>query len=235
MNIIDVKDLDICYKNGNNSIYALKNINFSVRQGEYICVIGNNGSGKSTLIKSILGLIEPSRGIINVNLKKDQISYLAQIGTIPSEFPATVFEIVISGTQNPFEKISFYKKNNYELANEAIEKVGISNISSRLFFELSGGQQQRVLLARAICKKPRLLILDEPCNGLDHNISTAFYSLLQKLNKESGTTIFMVSHDIKKAKLYADRILELNKNIVFWGSKENWERVTSSGGKNGVN
>lgn len=234
MNIINSKNLDICYKNGNKSIYALKDITFSVKQGEYVCVVGNNGSGKSTLVKSILGLVEPSNGVINVNLNKEHISYLAQIGTVSSEFPATVFEIVISGTQKPSQKFSFYKKENYDLAKEAIEKVGISNLSSRLFFELSGGQQQRVLLARAISKKPKLLILDEPCNGLDQNIAKVFYDLLQKLNKEYGTTIFMVSHDINNAQLYADKILELNKNLVFWGTKETWKKKFNGGEKNEI-
>lgn len=234
MNVINVKKLDICYKSGYQSFYALKDISFNVKQGEYVCVVGDNGSGKSTLVKGILGLVSPSFGTIKVNLKKDQISYLSQVGTVSPEFPATVLEIVMSGTQTSSIKLPFYKKENYNLAKEAIDKVGISNISSRLFFELSGGQQQRVLLARAICNNPKLLILDEPCNGLDQNISKIFYDLLLRLNKECGTTIFMVSHDIKKAKLYADKILELNKSLVFWGTKEDWKKKINGGERNGL-
>lgn len=231
MNVIDVKNLDICYKTGYKSIYALKNISFSVKSGEYVCVVGDNGSGKSTLVKGILGLISPTNGITKVNLGKDQISYLSQIGTVTAEFPATVMEIVMSGTQKSSIKLPFYQKSDFYLANEALEKVGIANLSSKLFFELSGGQQQRVLLARAICKKPKLLILDEPCNGLDQNVSTVFYNLLQEINKNHGTTIFMVSHDIKKAELYANKIIELNKSLVFCGAKEEWKKCVHGGEK----
>ena len=229
MNVIDVKNLDICYRTGYKFFYALKDINFCIKQGEYVCVVGDNGSGKSTLIKGILGLVTPLRGVINVNLRKDEISYLAQIGTVSTEFPATVLEVVVSGLQKASQKLPFYKKTDYKLAKNALEKVGIAELSSKLFFELSGGQQQRVLLARAICKKPKLLILDEPCNGLDPNISEVFYELLLDFNKNCGTTIFMVSHDIKKAEQYADKIIKLNKNLVFCGTPEKWKQEVSDG------
>lgn len=223
MNLIKITDLDVAYKIGYKTTFALKNINFEINSGEYICIIGNNGSGKTTLIKSLLGLVPISHGKISINCKKDEISYLPQISSIPFDFPATVQEIVLSGTQNNQMRLPFYSHKNKEQAESAMQKAEISSLAKRRFGELSGGQQQRVLFARAITKNPKILILDEPCTGLDPIISENFYKLLYKINLENKTTIVMVSHDLSAVKKYASKVITLNKTLTFYGEKNEWE------------
>lgn len=229
MNLIKINNLNVSYKVGYKNISVLKNITFQVNSSEYICIVGNNGSGKSTLIKSLLGLIPVYKGQILKNCQKDEISYLPQSNSIPINFPATVEEIILSGTQNTVRRLPFYTKENKTLAQKAMEKAEVSKFSKRRFWELSGGQQQRVLFARAIAKNPKILILDEPCTGLDPVVSESFYKLLSKTNSEQKTTIIMVSHDLHSVKKYASKVLVLNKELLFCGSVRDWDKYRNGG------
>ncbi|MBR1779505.1 MAG: ATP-binding cassette domain-containing protein, partial [Clostridia bacterium] len=133
-------------------------------------------------------------------------------------FPATVFELVLSGSQKPYLwRVPFYTKKDKSIAKKAIETVNLSDLARKRISELSGGQRQRVLLARAICREPKLLVLDEPCAGLDKESSENFYGLLRKLNMENKTTIIMVSHDTLNIKKYAQRVIYLEKKVKFDG------------------
>lgn len=229
MNIIQLKNVTVNYNIGYKIINAVNKINLSISEGEYICLLGNNGSGKSTLIKSILSLVSPSSGLIKLNCKKSEISYLSQEHSISNDFPATVFEIVLLGTQKPGFCLPFYKKEDYDLAKKAIEMTSLTNLVDRRFGELSGGQQQRVLLARAICRRPKVLVLDEPCTGLDEEVTRNFYNLIYKLNKEYKTTILMITHDIKNAEKYASRIIKMDKKIIFDGNILEFLKYKSGG------
>jgi len=222
MNVLEIKNLFVSYSNSSSSL-VLDNISFNVPFGDYICLIGNNGAGKSTLIKSILGLIPINSGKILFNCKKSEMSYIPQICSIPENFPATIKEIILSGTQKPsIAKLPFYSKKDKATAERAIEAVGLSNFTSKSISELSGGQRQRVLLSRALCKNPKLLILDEPCSGLDKNASENFYKILKKLNAENNTTILMISHDLTNVEKYAKRVIHLEKKIVFDGASKDY-------------
>lgn len=227
MNLMKINNLNVSYKVGYKNIFALKNISFEINSGEYICIVGNNGSGKSTLIKSLLGLVPISKGQILKNYQKDEISYLPQSNSIPMDFPATVEEIVLSGTQNSIKKFPFYTKENKILAQKAMEKAEVFQFNKRRFWELSGGQQQRVLFARAIAKNPKILILDEPCTGLDTVVSENFYKLLSETNSEQKTTIIMVSHDLHSVKKYASKVVVLNRKLLFCGSVNDWDKYRS--------
>ncbi len=229
MNLIKINDLSITYKIGYKNIFALKNVSFDINSGDYICIIGNNGSGKSSLVKGLLNLVPISNGKIIKNCSKDEISYLPQDNSISLDFPATVDEIVLSGTQTNNNKSLFYTKENKKKSQIAMERAEITQFSKRRFGELSGGQQQRVLFARAIAKNPKILILDEPCTGLDPIISENFYKLLYKINSENNTTIIMVSHDINSVKKYASKIIVLNKKILFYGSSKEFENSAFGG------
>ena len=229
MNLLEINRACVNYNIGYKNISAIKNINLHIKEGEYICIIGNNGSGKSTLIKSILSLVKLNSGGIKINCKKNEISYLPQNNAIFNDFPATVKEIILSGTQQTGFCFPFYKKEDHNLANLAIKSTKLEALVGRRFGELSGGQQQRVLLARAICKKPKLLVLDEPCTGLDESVSKNFYNLIYKLNKENKTSIIMVTHDMDKALNYANRIIKLNKEILFDGNISNFLKYKAGG------
>lgn len=214
MRLVEYKDVTIDYGN----IRAVSNASFEINENEYICVIGSNGSGKSTILKSLFGLVRPNKGIISLLINKAQISYVPQINYAIRDFPATVFEIVLTGTQKKQNKLPFYTKSDITTANDSLELLGIGDISKKRIGQLSGGQQQRVMLARAMCRDPKLLVLDEPCASLDPMISEQLNNLLEMLNKEKGITIFMASHNLGEITKHASRIIVLDKLIKFDGS-----------------
>ena len=208
----------------------LSGLNFSIEKGDYLCIVGENGSGKSTLMKTLLSLQEPISGKIEFSdgLEKAEIGYLPQQTVVQRDFPASVWEIVLSGCQGRCGLRPFYNKEEKELARKAMELMGITQFRKRCYRELSGGQQQRVLLARALCATQQILLLDEPVSGLDPKVTLEMYTLIEKLNKEDGITVIMISHDLTAALKYADKIHHIGEN-VFFGTKD--EYLSSSVGK----
>jgi len=221
MNLLKVNDVSIKYQSG----IAVKNISFEINTGDYCCIVGANGSGKSSLMKGILGLAPLASGKIEYNIPKWQTAYLPQINTIPLNFPATVKEIVLTGTQKSAQKFSlpFYSKNDISSAFKAMELLQISECANMRFGELSGGQQQRALLARALCGNPLLLFLDEPCTGLDAGITENFYELLYKTNSENKAAILVISHELAYVERYAKNVIEIDKEILFNGTVNQWK------------
>ena len=212
MDLIRTKNLSYSYPAKKD---ALKNVNLKVKKGSFTCIVGENGSGKSTLLKCILGLNKGYTGEIE---KETHIGYLPQKSEIQSNFPASIEEVVLSGTISNNIKSVFYKKEDKEIAKNIMEKLDIYSIRKKCFADLSGGQQQRVLIARALCATKDIIILDEPTNGLDPSIAKQIYELLDELKKNEKITILMVSHDIERALNYADTVIELmNGEITFEG------------------
>ena len=217
---------------------VVTDVNFSVNAGDYVCIVGENGSGKSTLVKTLLGLNKPISGSIETGdeLKRNEIGYLPQQTEVQRDFPATVWEVVISGCLAGSGFRPFYNKQEKQLARENIEKMGLKGFEKRCYRELSGGQQQRVLLARALCATRKLLLLDEPVSGLDPKVTLEMYELIYKLNREDGVTIIMISHDINAALKYATHILHVSHQ-VFFGTREEYlkseyiKRFTVAGGE----
>ena len=201
----------------------LQGLNFQVQAGDYLCIVGENGSGKSTLMKTILGLQAPIAGKIETGdgLKRNEIGYLPQQTPVQRDFPASVWEIVLSGCQSRCGLRPFYNKEEKQLAGENIQKMQIEALRGRCYRELSGGQQQRVLLARALCATRKMLLLDEPVSGLDPKVTEEMYALIQRLNRQDGITVIMVSHDMTAALRYASHILHIG-NSVFFGTKEDY-------------
>ena len=198
---------------------VLQDLTFELLAGDYLCIVGENGSGKSTLMKTILGLQAPISGRILTGdgLRKNEIGYLPQQTVIQKDFPASVSEIVLSGCQGRCGSRPFYNKEEKKLAAEAMEKMQITRLARRCYRELSGGQQQRVLLARALCATQKMLLLDEPVSGLDPKVTAEMYTLIEKLNREDGITVIMISHDVAAAVRYASHILHIG-DTVFFGS-----------------
>ena len=209
---------DLCV--GYDGKAVLQDLNFAVFSGDYLCIAGENGSGKSTLMKTILGLQQPVRGRILTldGLRKNEIGYLPQQTQVQKDFPASVREIVLSGCQGRCGSRPFYNKEEKQLAADAMEKMQIAQLAKRCYRELSGGQQQRVLLARALCATRKMLLLDEPVSGLDPKVTAEMYALIEKLNREDGITVIMISHDIAAAVKYASHILHIG-DAVFFGTK----------------
>lgn len=209
MSVVKIKDLSFGY-GGQNDI--LKNINLEIESGEFVCIVGENGSGKSTLVKCILGLTNVDKDKIELN---ERPGYLPQITEIQNHFPATIEEIVLSGTIADNIRAIFYKKADKQKAKEVMEKLDLYDIRKKCFYELSGGQKQRVLIARALCSTNKFLILDEPVNGLDPKIVTQIYRILHKLNKDEGITIVMISHDVDRALKYVTKVVELENGKII--------------------
>ncbi len=212
---------------GYDSKIILENLSFSVNQGDYLCIIGENGSGKTTLMKTILHLQKPISGKIELgkNFIADDIGYLPQQTQVQKDFPASVFEIVLSGCQSRCGKRPFYNREEKKLAIQNIEKMGITHLTKKCYRELSGGQQQRVLLARALCATQKMLLLDEPVSALDPVAQNEMYSLIKGLNNE-GITIIMISHDVEAALEYATHVLHIGKEI-FFGTKKDFIHYTN--------
>ncbi len=220
MTILNVNNLNIGYDNE----IINKNINFSLNKGDYMCVVGENGAGKSTLMKTLIKLINPISGEITYpeSNSKYNIGYVPQQAAVQTDFPATVWEIVLSGTLARFNRKFFYTKEAKNLAQAKIEQLSIADLKNKSYSKLSGGQQQRVLLARALCVSDQLLVLDEPTQGLDPKVTKEFYQLIDNLNTQ-GMTIVLISHDIKAAVKHANKILHLGKNKqLFSGTKDQY-------------
>ncbi|MCR5816280.1 MAG: ABC transporter ATP-binding protein [Ruminococcus sp.] len=208
---------------GYENMTVAEGIDFTVSEGDYLCILGENGSGKSTLIKTILGLKPVDSGSIDwVGLTPKEIGYLPQQTVVQKDFPASVREIVLSGCLSKTGFKPFYGRELKELAAQNMQRLGISDLAKRCYRELSGGQQQRVLLARALCATSKVLLLDEPVTGLDPKAQNDLYELISELNK-SGITIIMVSHDVNAAVRYASHVLHMgHRRQLFFGSKEDY-------------
>lgn len=205
----------------------LKDINFTVNRGDYLCIIGENGAGKTTLLRTLLGLQPPVSGkiLFGDGLERKRCGYLPQQTVIQRDFPASVSEIVLSGCQNRCGLRPFYRKEEKEYVHKMMEKMGIAHLEDKCYRELSGGQQQRTLLARALCATQEMLFLDEPVSGLDPVATEEMYRLIEQINREDHITILMISHDIKAALAYADHILEIGKQIFLGTAQEYLERT----------
>lgn len=200
----------------------VKDISFSISEGDYLCILGENGAGKSTLVKAILSLHAPLKGEIEFSpqIRKNEIGYLPQQSSAQKSFPASVEEVVLSGRVNSLSRKFFYTKEDRKIALSNLSRLGIENLRRKSFSELSGGQMQRVLLARALCACKKLLLLDEPVTGLDPHTTSEFYRMVDDLN-DDGLTIIMVTHDIHPALNSADHVMYLGRGY-FYGRKDDY-------------
>lgn len=216
--VLAFENVTIAYESG----IAVEDVSFEVGKGDFFCVVGANGSGKSSLIRGALGLTPLLRGNVAFAVPREKVSYVPQVETAERNFPATVREIVLTGTQRRGRRIPFYTPSDRKAADAAMRLFEIEDLSGRQIGALSGGQQQRAMLARAMCRAPSLLLLDEPCSGLDTETKRAFYGTLERLNREQNLTIVMVSHDLDDVGTCATRVAELNRTLRFIGDAADW-------------
>lgn len=212
LNVVEIKNLTVSYDN----VKALDNVNFSVKQTDFLGIIGPNGAGKSTLFACMLGLKTDYDGEIyffGENIRKTK-KYLKPIGYVPQKpvfeknFPVTAREVVQMGLKKGIPK---------ERVDEVLQELWIHELGHRRIGELSGGQQQRVFIAKALVGSPKILILDEPVTGVDKQSKEMFYSILRDLNKKQNITIIWSSHDLDAVSLLANKVACLNQTLFFHG------------------
>lgn len=196
-----------------------EHVNFSVEAGDYCCIVGDNGSGKSTLMKALLRLNAPLCGeiVMGDGVDRRDIGYLPQQSEAQRDFPASVREVVLSGCMGRSRSV-FVRASHKQLAMDNMQRLGVDHLAGRSYRELSGGQQQRVLLARALCAAGKILLLDEPVAGLDPYATRDLYETVERLNREMGITVLMVTHDLNAVMRYANRVLHMSDTPTFYRS-----------------
>ena len=206
--LIKCRQLTLGY--GNKDL--VRDLDYDVNVGDYLCIVGRNGSGKTTFLRGIAGLLAPKSGNIEFcdGLQRNQIGYLPQMTVVQKDFPASVEEIVLSAFQGKFRLLPFYKKAQRERAMECMALTRTESLRKSCFRELSGGQKQRVLLARALCAAERLLLLDEPVTGLDPESTETMYRIIEELHRK-GMTVVMVTHDVDTALDDASRVMNFDQ------------------------
>lgn len=217
--VLAVENLSIAY----GRHLAVEDVSFRVGSGEFVHVVGRNGSGKSTLFKGVLGLLRPAAGGVRIEGGVAAAAYLSQESDADADFPATVNEVVLSGCQTGNRPFPFYTSADRDLAAQSLAVMGVSDLAGKPIGSLSGGQRRRVLLARCLCREPRLLLLDEPYNGLDPSSADALSALLNRLASELGVTMLMTSHDLEAA-ARGTRVVELDRRLLFDGAADAWAR-----------
>ncbi len=217
--VVRLEDVSVHF----NGVPALEGVSLSVEQGDYLGIIGPNGGGKTTLLKVILGLITPSQGRVSVLGKppeksRKDIGYIPQYNLFDRDFPISVEDTVLMGRYGKTGLIRRYRRVDREVAQMALQTVGMLDHKNRQIGQLSGGEQQRVFIARALATEPKLLLLDEPIASVDSTLQTEFYELLARLKQRMA--IILVSHDIGALSIYVDKIACLNRQLFYHGSKE---------------
>ncbi len=223
--MINIKDLHKSYKMGSNSLHVLKGINFSVKEGELVAIMGSSGSGKSTLL-NIIGMLDNydkgSYELDNILIKDLNETKAANyrnkfLGFVFQSFNLINYKSAVDNVILPLYYQGIKRKEREKTALDYLDNVGLKNWASHLPSELSGGQKQRVAIARAMVSKPKVLLADEPTGALDSNTSSEVMSLIQKINN-SGKTILVVTHEEDIAKM-CKRIVKLKDGVIVEDKK----------------
>ena len=223
--MINIKDLHKSYKMGSNSLHVLKGINFSVKEGELVAIMGSSGSGKSTLL-NIIGMLDNydkgSYELDNILIKDLNEAKAANyrnkfLGFVFQSFNLINYKSAVDNVILPLYYQGIKRKEREKTALDYLDNVGLKNWASHLPSELSGGQKQRVAIARAMVSKPKVLLADEPTGALDSNTSSEVMSLIQKINN-SGKTILVVTHEEDIAKM-CKRVVKLKDGVIVEDKK----------------
>lgn len=214
---LEVRHLTVRY----GQILVLDSISFVVEPGQLVGVIGPNGAGKTTLLKAILGLAPRESGVVSVyghrdGAGKSQIAYVPQVNSVNWRFPATVLDVVLMGRYGRLGWFRRPTRHDRQLALQALQDVGMSEMAERSIGELSGGQQQRVFFARALAQEPDILLLDEPVSGVDVPTQETILHLLRDLTR-AGKTMLVATHHLQHLADHFDQLACLNQQLIAFG------------------
>ncbi len=217
--IVKLEDVWLYFDN----MPVLEGINLSIKDRDFLGIIGPNGGGKTCLLKLILGLLKPSRGELTVfghtaERSRKSVGYVPQYSLFDRDFPINVLDVVLMGRVGQMKRFRRYSEEDKKLASEALETVEMHDYRDSQIGQLSGGQQQRVFIARALVTEPKMLLLDEPMASVDSHMQTELYELFEKLRQQMA--IVLVSHDISAVSIYVDKIACLNRKLFYHDSKE---------------
>lgn len=217
----------VCYEYDGERV--LDDVTLAIEEGDFLGVIGPNGAGKTTLLKVMLGLLRPSCGTVRlfgVDVARFRewwrIGYLPQATAFDPRFPATVWEVVASGRTGRSGGRRTFTQADREAVERVLDLLGLLDQRDRRIGHLSLGQQQRVLIARALVNHPDLLVLDEPLVGVDAPSQEQFYRLLHHLNREQGTTLILVTHDVGVVASEVTKLACLNRQLIYHGCPEDF-------------
>lgn len=235
--IIKVEDLTIAY----HDKPVLWDNDIEIVENSRMAIIGPNGAGKSTLLKGILGLQRKLSGEVRIMGKtieevKKKISYIPQAGSVNWDFPTTVFDVVLMGRYVHLGWIKRPQKKDYEMAEAALEKIGMTEFRDRQISQLSGGQRQRVFIARAIAQDADIYFMDEPLAGIDKKTEKIIIDFLKEAQSQNKTSV-VVHHDLNTIEDYFTHVVILNKKVIAQGlveevyTRENLERAAMVGDK----
>lgn len=209
--LIQATEVNLSYNSINGTVKALENIGFNIYRGEFICVLGPSGCGKSTLLKILAGFIPPSSGAVSLEGEKIRGADWNR-GVVFQNPPLYEWLSVKDNITFGPRMRKVLKKKYQELANNLLEKVGLTEFAEQKTYELSGGMKQRVSIARALINNPEILLMDEPFGALDAFTRESMQTLIRNIWWESGKTIFFITHDVEEALLLGSRIIVLSKN-----------------------
>ena len=220
---IEVTDVTVAYANGN---VALHNATFTLGAGTICALVGVNGSGKSTLFKAIMGFLRPAKGQVRIagrsvedSRKQKLVAYVPQAEEVDWTFPVSVWDVVMMGRYGHMNFLRIPRAEDKRVAEECLERVGMSGLKDRQIGELSGGQRKRVFLARALAQKGRIMLLDEPFTGVDVQTETAIIDLLRAL-REEGHIILVSTHNLGSVPEFCDQVVLVNRTVLAFGPTE---------------
>ena len=220
MDLINIKNLFFKYQ----KTEVLENVNLTIKDDDFLAIIGPNGGGKSTLLKLILGLLPLQSGTIEKNIENNQVGYVPQNTNLNIDFPITALEVVLMSHISSKKRLFGYSKDEISCALESLNQVGMKEYANKKIGDLSGGQRQRVFIARALCSNPKIMLLDEPTASIDVQGQQEIYELLRELNK--SICIVVVSHDLSILLNYAKNVAHVNRGLVYHSLAEVQKNVT---------
>ncbi len=211
--VIRLEGVDFSY----DGMPVLEDVNLSVGELDFACIVGPNGGGKTTLIKLFLGLLRPTKGKVSVfgtppEESRLRMGYMPQHALLDPLFPVRVIDVVLMGRMGITRKFGPYRKADKQAALDALREVEMQELSERKFSTLSGGQQQRTLIARALASNPEILLLDEPTASLDLQVECEVYEVLRELNER--LTVVVASHDLGFVSRYVKSVICVKRTVV---------------------
>jgi manganese/iron transport system ATP-binding protein len=217
---IEVENITVSYANG---VAAVRDASFKLGASTICALVGVNGSGKSTLFKTLMGFLTPSRGSVRIGgmpvytaLKKGLVAYVPQSEDVDWSFPVLVEDVVMMGRYGHMNFLRIPKKADHVAADQALERVGMSDFRKRQIGELSGGQKKRVFLARALAQGSEIILLDEPFTGVDVKTESAIIDLLKSM-RDDGKLMFVSTHNLGSVPGFCDQVVLFNKTVLAYG------------------